>query len=365
MDVKKSIQRKLVTARKSMGYDLNRVQSVTGISRVVLEGFEHGDFDIIEPVFTRLALETYADFLGLNVEILSSDLNSILGEKASHNNVGVSKREKHLNSLYRSIFFRIVFVFFVLIATFLFVIAFLDTEDHGAPSVRISKEKVGDVADSTGLAGSFLRAEIIEEGKISSIKETVSNIGKEQFISSLVIEMTEHESSKNVASPAVDSIDRVLSEGGSAIPLVPGNKDNSSQINNGTEFYKSQNIENQESTIDIISNSTQTLIKEKYQRDSLSLSMRTVDTTWVRVKMDNSSFFESLMLPGQRKRLTAMDSFFVHSGKPHGVIFYLNGKLLTKDEIGESNRVLRFSVAKDSVTILDYKFNPIRNVVLP
>jgi len=39
--------------------------------------------------------------------------------------------------------------------------------------------------------------------------------------------------------------------------------------------------------------------------------------------------------------------------------------LLTKDEIGDSNRVLRFSVEKHSVTILDYKFNPIRNVVLP
>lgn len=365
MEVKKSIQKKLVTARESLGHDLNHVQSVTGISKVVLEGFEHGDFDIIEPVFTRLAFDTYVNFLGLNVEILSSDLNSILGEMANDDNVDVSNREKHQNSLYPSIFFRILFVCSVFSAIFFFASAFLDTEEHEAPSDLISKAKVGDIADSTRLAKSFHKTEIIEEDTIFSIKETVSGLGEEQSVSSLVVEMNQQGSTETADSPVDNSIDRVLPEGVSAIPLAQDNKANSSPVNNDVEFYKSQNIENHEFPIDLISNSTETTVQEKYQRDSLSLSMRTVDTTWVRVKMDNSIFFESLMLPGQSKRLTATDSFFVHSGKPHGVIFYLNGKLLTKDEIGESNRVLRFSVEKHKVTILDYKFNPIRNVVLP
>ena len=65
-----TIAEELSAARQARGSDLEEVQQQTGISFSVLQSIEAGQFDVVEPVFVRLALKAYAEFLDLDPEPL-------------------------------------------------------------------------------------------------------------------------------------------------------------------------------------------------------------------------------------------------------------------------------------------------------
>ena len=65
-----TIAEELSAARQARGLDLEEVQRQTGISLAVLQSIEAGQFDVVEPVFVRLALKAYAEQLDLNPEPL-------------------------------------------------------------------------------------------------------------------------------------------------------------------------------------------------------------------------------------------------------------------------------------------------------
>ncbi len=63
-----TIAEELSAARQARSLSLEEVQRQTGISLAVLEGIEAGQFDVVEQVFTRLALKAYVEHLGLDSE---------------------------------------------------------------------------------------------------------------------------------------------------------------------------------------------------------------------------------------------------------------------------------------------------------
>ena len=64
----RTIAEELLAARQARGLDLEEVHRQSGISLAVLRGIEDGQFDVVEPVFARLALQAYAEYLGLDPE---------------------------------------------------------------------------------------------------------------------------------------------------------------------------------------------------------------------------------------------------------------------------------------------------------
>ncbi|MEE3232707.1 MAG: helix-turn-helix transcriptional regulator [Candidatus Latescibacterota bacterium] len=371
MTVKKSIQNQLVTARESLGCDIKYVQSVTGISTVVIEGFEVGNFDVVEPVFTRLALRTYADFLGLDVKVLISELDTVLGEKDKSNIENLPKYEKSRDSVVSFPFFRVFVVFSILVAVFFFFIAFLDTDEQNYSSTTVVITTDGDIANPIEINNSSLEIDKIEDDRISSIKETDSDLFatpklvKEESISSVAVKMTEPTQTESTYSLGNQGEGSVRSEFIPKIALKVDSTSKSSTAHVAMGISQPQNVESLKFSMNAVSEVVEATPQNRSYPDSLSLVLIAVDTTWVRVEWDNSSFYESLMLPEQQKYLSAADSFFVHAGKPHGVIYYLNGDLLTRGEIGEPNRVLRFRADTNGVTILDSKFKPLRTFVKP
>ena len=67
-----TIGEELSAARQARGLDLEEIQEQSGISLSVLQGLETDRFDVVEPVFVRLALKEYAECLGLDPEPLLS-----------------------------------------------------------------------------------------------------------------------------------------------------------------------------------------------------------------------------------------------------------------------------------------------------
>lgn len=67
-----TIGEELSAARQARGLDLEEIQEQSGISLSVLQGLETDRFDVVEPVFVRLALKEYAEHLGLDPEPLLS-----------------------------------------------------------------------------------------------------------------------------------------------------------------------------------------------------------------------------------------------------------------------------------------------------
>ena len=65
-----TIAEELSAARQARGLDLEEIQQQTGISLSVLQSIEAGQLDVVEPVFVRLALKAYAEFLDLDPEPL-------------------------------------------------------------------------------------------------------------------------------------------------------------------------------------------------------------------------------------------------------------------------------------------------------
>ena len=63
-----TIGEELSAARQARGLDLKEIQEQSGISLSVLQGLETDRFDVVEPVFVRLALREYAEYLGLDPE---------------------------------------------------------------------------------------------------------------------------------------------------------------------------------------------------------------------------------------------------------------------------------------------------------
>ena len=61
-----TIAEELSAARQARGLDLEEVQQQTGISLSVLQAIEADQFDVVEPVFVRLALKAYAEQLDLD-----------------------------------------------------------------------------------------------------------------------------------------------------------------------------------------------------------------------------------------------------------------------------------------------------------
>ena len=62
-----AISDQLKLAREEQQQTIEEMHCLTGLSPKVLQGLERGNFEIVEPVFVRMGLHTYAEQLGLDV----------------------------------------------------------------------------------------------------------------------------------------------------------------------------------------------------------------------------------------------------------------------------------------------------------
>ncbi|MCC7261105.1 MAG: helix-turn-helix domain-containing protein [Candidatus Latescibacteria bacterium] len=77
MDEKSKFGWRLRQAREEQGKTLEQVHRHTGLSLFILQNLEAGAFAVVEPVYIRLALRSYAEHLGLNPAALVQQLDAL------------------------------------------------------------------------------------------------------------------------------------------------------------------------------------------------------------------------------------------------------------------------------------------------
>ena len=94
----------------------------------------------------------------------------------------------------------------------------------------------------------------------------------------------------------------------------------------------------------------------------LVLQARAVDSTWVRVQRDGAPPVEEIIPRGRTRRWEAHDSLLVVAGRAHGVQFRFQDELLGNGRLGTSTEVLRFRASRDGVYLLAPDLSPTSRV---
>ncbi|MBT6144719.1 MAG: hypothetical protein HOH74_04775, partial [Gemmatimonadetes bacterium] len=76
MSEERSLSEELRTAREGRGETLEQVHQRTGIALTILRELEEGEYNVVEPVYARLAINHYATYLGLDGADLEARLRN-------------------------------------------------------------------------------------------------------------------------------------------------------------------------------------------------------------------------------------------------------------------------------------------------
>ena len=326
----KSLSQQLVAARINKGVSLEDVHRVTGISSAVLQGFEAEQYDVVEAVFTRLALGTYAAYLGLN-------------ERA--------------------------------------VLRAFDDE-CGTTSDQIQIVSTGRIDEEKGSISSHI------DGGILLV---ISLVGVALAVLSLVIFMLsdgENMQSSSTAAPVRENTPPIISDSVSpkSMPiqqdvretgigrdekgLVVISVESDSTLETGDVFVENGGEDSIVALVDeaegrVVTLADTSLRDIPVKDDWLVLQIEAVDSTWVQVRWDESGFFDAIVPPGRKYSWKARNFFTVHSGKAHGMRYTFQGEVLGDGSLGDPSRVLRFLANAEGVVLLGPDFEPLSSSLQP
>jgi cytoskeletal protein RodZ len=310
-----SLAAQLRRARESRGVSLDQAHQVTGISLKVLGGLESDSTELVELIYMRLAMISYAEYLGLDVGEIAAVFDAETGyQPGSHtqplvisslsgNRPAKSSLSPGISGLLRGVSSPILVGIGVAVLLVLVLIAaWLDSSpDDPSP----------DDADTPG------RAPISDS--ISAPRGGTAVVSKTADDNGIVggedppKQQKSRSAASDTADTVVDTLVRIIETreavgrwGPSSVAPPPG----------------------------------------------LILEAIAVDTTWVQVLWDGEAGTEITMVSGERRQWAARDSFLVRSGIAHGVQFSLQGQLLGEGRLGDPDEVLRFRASRDGVVLL-------------
>ena len=306
-----SLSQQLVAARSEKGASLEEVHRATGVSLSVLEGIEAGQYDVVEAVFTRLALGTYAAYLGLDEGVVlrafdeeygttSSSIQPVYSER-------VDEREGAVSPSLDGGVLRVIGIVGAALAILLLVISALDDDEDAQvlpATTPVSESTTSTLVDSVPSAPAPIERPVRADGE--ELREPRAN-GSEVYS----------------VDGSVGSGRALGADIESALREIPA------------------------------------------EGDRLVLQIEAVDSTWVQVRWDESGFFDAIVPPGQVYSWEARDFFTVHSGKAHGLRYTFQGEVLGNGSFGDPNRVLRFLANAEGVVLLGPDFKPLSSSLQP
>ena len=379
MSEAKSISEQLRQAREEQRQTIAEMHRLTGVSPNVLQGLEKGDFKVVEPVFMRMGLRTYAEYLGLDVNAITQVYDKEFNtppeptpEAVQHPPSAPSLPFSISPQIRRIIGLAAGLVIFAII-----VVALLGSDEpepdvstrhlrSSAPVARkpLPKRKTSDAqtpsrtiptlpapATQTSPPGAQSAPPSTPQIDPAAVAKTATAQRLETTESTAVTstprppEAPPEQSvpppalaAAAVQSPETTGLSATESPAGpagesaaqTAIPVTPAAATRATPAPTATD-------------------------------DSLLvLRFEAVEEVWARIWGDGRVLFEQTVAAGFTSRnLQARSHFQVTSGKPHGLRYWFQGEPLGENGIlGTPNRVLHFRVSKEGVVLLEANPQP-------
>lgn len=86
---------------------------------------------------------------------------------------------------------------------------------------------------------------------------------------------------------------------------------------------------------------------------ALVLEVEVTAPTWVRIRWDKGGFLETMLQPGDNRRLQASTQFLVWAGNSKGLRYRFQGQPIAEISQSDPSRTVRFKATKAGVSLLD------------
>jgi len=403
-----SISQILRAAREQRGLDTDTVYRQTGISLPVLQGMENDHLDIIEPVFARMALQAYAEYLGMDAEPLINRFNQEHGPAISPTPVSLQPVSTvttgpqlplpHISTTLRTIGLGVSALLLLVLAISFFggsakPKAAQAPPPEPTPVVKLSpvqeqrKEPATEMARiATPLATPVSEApRTVEQHDLTSTENSAQQTPQQQAPTPQQNTQAAVQETPlaNTIDPAIEPMPLVsAATANSRVGIADRETDTSTDPTTNTSSNTQVRLIDPAPTatpaqptegLDLSGSAPSTSppigldrasqkpssVAQLSPSSGLVLEVEALDSTWLYIRWDDKRTFRGIVPRGERRRFEADDHFLVLSGRAHGLHYRLNDKLLGNGQLGEATKVLRFRANSDGIEFLGPDFAPL------
>ena len=304
-----SLSEELRRAREARGESLDQIHQRTGIALKILQGLENGEFDVVEPVYARLAINHYAVYLGLDCKAfeqrLYDDVDAtrpplVLVQTSPASAIHSLPEPSPLADLIRS-----------------------------QPPARLAT--IGVIL----VVGLAILLYLLGSDAPPPPRPTVSSPPARKAPRTVV--------QRPVATATRDALVRTVEE--SIEPVVAASDDIAAAMDPATDPAD----QSPRGSVDLAAG-------------PLVLQADALDSTWVQVQWDDDDGVVEIIPSGEQRTWGAQRFFMVRAGRAHGVHFRFQGELLGEGRLGDPTKVLRFRATAGGVQLLGPDLAPIAQI---
>ncbi len=364
MSESESISQQLVAAREQKGVQLADVHRATGVSLSVLQGLESGSFDVVERVFVRLALSTYAKYLELDVNGVMAAFDAQHGAVERPIQVAPSEvadtTAKSAGPVWDAGAVRLIGLVGGIFVLLLLMISLFDDDAERENVVRQPPPRPAPVTQPSPPAASVAAA--VSPAQEPGAEEDATGRSL-SGVTRIEAEPTSIAPDAGVAD-VVSTADRSVALAADSVAIELS----AAEVTPAVDRLGAASAAASEAAAISATTSESVPVAELISTAAdewLVLEIEAVDSTWVQVKWDTTGFFDAIVPPGQTHRWQARDFFTVHSGKAHGLRYTFQGEILGDGMLGDPMRVLRFLANAEGVVLLGPDFQPLPSDAQP
>jgi hypothetical protein len=345
MSEKQSLSEQLRRAREQQGRSIEDVYRKTGISHNVLLGLENGRFDVVEPVFVRLALRTYAEDLGLDPNAVVEQYDRTHGPALAPPAPSAVPIQPAPRSAAVRILGLAAALLAVLLLAFFFLFGGQDEEETKAPSLRSgpglapppTPAPAGREAQGQRLADLSPRPEsgekappVVEfpDASPDTLGENSSPSGRDIW-TFFITGGQDSVAADSLAAPGLDSLARAAADS----PAAPG--------------------------LDSLARAVADSLARAAADTILRLDLEAVDSTWVQIRWDGNGIFEGVVPKGERQSWEANRYFLVHAARTYGLRYWFRNQPLNDSHLGDPSKPLYFRASRRGITLLGADLQPL------